>query len=147
MGGAPVDEIVAVDAGENHVAETPARQSFRRVFWLVRIQRWRCPTGLDAAKSAAPRAGIAHEHDRCSGAGLLGAAATAPTVTDVRAAGFFADGVEVQAAEVGLYGSKRGGFCGVGNWSFEPWGKSCMRTFVTWRADEDGLAGVFIRCW
>lgn len=97
--GAAVDEVVTVDAGEDDVAQAPAGESLGRVLGLMGIQGWRRAARLDAAEAAAAGAGVAHEHNGGRGGALVGAA---PALGDVGAAGLLADGVQLEAAQVGL---------------------------------------------
>ena len=92
MGGATVGEVVAVDGGEDHVAEPPPLERFGGVFGFVRVEGWGRARGFDGAEAAAARAGVAHEHNGGCGSRFGGAT---PAVADVGAAGFFADGMEV----------------------------------------------------
>lgn len=116
--GAAVGEIVPVDTGQHHVAEAPAGQRFGCVFGLVRVERRRGARGLDGAEAAAAGAGVAHEHDGGSRARFVGAA---PAAADVRAFGLFADGVQVQAPEVGFNTLV---VIVVGDGGLEPFGKA-----------------------
>lgn len=65
----------------------------------MRVQGWRSLGSLDAAEPTASRARVAHEHDgRCRGRLV----APAPTVGNIRASRLFADGVQIQSAQVVL---------------------------------------------
>lgn len=96
---AAVAQVVAVHGRQDNVAKSPARKRLGRVLGLVRVQgRWRLGR-LDGAEAAAPRARVAHQHDGGRRGGFLG---PAPAVGDVGASRFFADGVQVEAAQVVL---------------------------------------------
>ena len=55
---------ITIDAGQDNVAKTPAAYCFGSVFWLVRVQRWRCPRSLYRAEPAPASACIAHQLQR-----------------------------------------------------------------------------------
>lgn len=99
---------------------------------FVRVQRRRRARGLDGAEAAAARAGVAHEHDGGGGGGFV---AAAPAVGDVGAAGLFADGVEVEAAQVGFYLFVVGV---VGDGGLEPGGEARDCFLFAGGADERG---------
>ena len=67
------------------------------MFWLVRIEGRRGAGCLYGAEAAAACAGVAHKHDGSGGSGFVGAA---PAVGDIGAAGLFAHGMQVEAAQV-----------------------------------------------
>src|SRR3954452_21576588 len=84
--GALVGQVVAVDAGDDRMAQAHARDRARHARRLERVVP-RGLAGLDVAEPAAPRARVAEDHER-RGAAL-------PALADVRAGGLLADGVEV----------------------------------------------------
>ena len=87
---------------------------------LVGVERGRAAVSLDTAEAAAAGAGVAHEHDGGGGGRLVGAA---PALADVGAAGLLADGVQVQAAQVGLDLPKVAVLAGRGDRGLEPLGQ------------------------
>lgn len=94
-----VGKVVAVDARQDDVTQTPAGQRLGRVLRLVRVQRRGLPIRLDAAEPAAASAGIAHQHDGRRSGSLVG---PAPALADIGTPGLLAHGVQVQTSEVGL---------------------------------------------
>lgn len=99
MPRAAVDEVVAVDAGEDDVAQAPAGEGLSRVLGLVGVEGRGRAARLDAAEAAAAGARIAHEHDGGRGGALVGAA---PALRDVGAARLLADRVQAEPAQVRL---------------------------------------------
>src|ERR1700733_3380366 len=88
-GGALVGEVVAVDRGDDGVAQSHARDRARDAGGLERVVPGGL-AGLDVAEATAARAGVAEDHER-GGASL-------PALADVRAGGLLADGVQVLIA-------------------------------------------------
>lgn len=110
------------------------------MFGLVRVESRGGARRFHGAEAAAARAGVAHEHDGGGGGRFV---AAAPAVRDVGAAGFFADGVEVEAAEVGSDFLVVGV---VGDGRLEPGGKAGDGFLFAGGADErrarfDGWVG------
>ncbi len=89
-GGALVGQVVAVDGGDDRVAQAHARDRARDAGGLERVVPGGL-AGLDVAEAAAARAGVAEDHER-GGAAL-------PALADVRAGGLLADGVQVLRAD------------------------------------------------
>lgn len=100
------------------------------------IQRSGPATRLDTAEAATAGTGIAHEHD---GSGSGGFVAAAPAVGDVGTAGFLADGVEVQAAQIFLEALV---VLGVWDGGFQPGWETGHLLFAAGGADESGFEGV-----
>lgn len=141
MPRATVCEVVAVNNCEDHVPQTPPRERFSGMFGLIGIEWRRSPRCLDAAEAAAARAGVAHQHDSRGGGGFV---AAAPAVADIRAAGFFADRVQIQAAQVVLdlfvvLAVRDGGF--------EPFGEAGYGFLFAFGAHEGGFEGVGFGRW
>jgi hypothetical protein len=87
----PVQQVIAIDHGHHDVLERHSTESLGHVFGFPDIDgpsRLPCPYGAEPAPA---RARIAEEHDRRY--------ALAPALADIRAVGFFADGVEVERAK------------------------------------------------
>ena len=96
VGGAAVGQVVAIDAGDDHVAEAHGGGDAGDVGGLVGVEG---ETGFcfgDGAEAAAASAEVAEDHE--------GRLAAVEALVDVGAAGGFADGVEVEAAQVALEG-------------------------------------------
>src|ERR1700683_2281030 len=89
-GGALVGQVVAVDGRDDGVAQAHARDRAGDAGWLERVVPGGL-AGLDVAEAAAPRAGVAEDHER-GGAAL-------PALADVGAGGLLADGVQVLGAD------------------------------------------------
>ena len=85
-GGAVVGEVVAVDAGDDRVAQAHLGDAARDAGGLERVVPRRL-AGLDVAEAAAPRARVAEDHER-RGSAL-------PALADVGAGGLLADRVQV----------------------------------------------------
>lgn len=100
------------------------------------IQRSGPPARFNTAETATAGAGIAHEHDGSSGSGFV---AAAPAVGNIGAAGFLADSVEVQAAQVFLEALV---VLGVGDGGFQPGWKTGHLLFAAGGADESGFKSV-----
>mmetsp|Transcript_23560 Transcript_23560/g.73942 ORF Transcript_23560/g.73942 Transcript_23560/m.73942 type:complete len:259 (-) Transcript_23560:266-1042(-) len=96
---AAVGHVVAVDAREHHVLDTPARDGFRRVERLGVIRRRRRLRRFHGAEAAAPGARVAEQHD--------GSRAAVPALADVRALRLLADRREPQLPHRGLELPKR----------------------------------------
>ena len=88
--GALVGQVVAVDGGDDGVAQAHARDRARDARGLERVVPGRL-AGLDVAEAAAARARVAEDHER-GGAAL-------PALADVGAGGLLADGVQVLRAD------------------------------------------------
>ena len=88
--GALVRQVVAIHRGDDGVAQPHARDRARHAGGLQRIVP-RGATGLDIAEPAAPRAGVAEDHER-RGAPL-------PALPDVGAGGLLAHGVQLLVAD------------------------------------------------
>ena len=84
MGCSSVREVIAVDGGEDDIAEPPAAESFSGFFRLKGVEGGRAAGGLDGAEAASAGAGVTHEH-YCSGGG--GFRRATPAGGDVWAAG------------------------------------------------------------
>jgi hypothetical protein len=89
--GASVEQIVAVDHGEHHVLKRHRRDGPRHVLGLAHVDLSAGVAGRHGAEAAAARADVAEQHH--------GRGALAPALAHVRAAGLFADGVQVELAE------------------------------------------------
>jgi hypothetical protein len=130
---AAIGQVVAVHDGEHHVAQAPSAEGLGGVFGLVGVEGWRGTRRLDGAEAAAARARVAAQHDGgCCG----GFVAAAPAVADVWAFCLFADGVQVQAAEV-LFDLLV--VCIRGDWCLEPFRQSCDGLLAAFWAHFDGL--------
>mmetsp|Transcript_71663 Transcript_71663/g.181005 ORF Transcript_71663/g.181005 Transcript_71663/m.181005 type:complete len:223 (+) Transcript_71663:870-1538(+) len=77
-----IRQVVAVDHRQHNVVHIPLFHGLGNVLGLLGIQRWRCPRGGNGTKSATTRACVAHDHHRSR--------ARRPTLSSIRAAGFFA---------------------------------------------------------
>src|SRR5260370_39628453 len=91
---AAILEVVAIDAGDYHVAQLHLARHAGDVGRLIGIELHVVLSGiefLDAAKSAAARAALAENHE--------GGRATVEALVDVRAARLFADGVQLAFAQ------------------------------------------------
>src|ERR1700722_10796062 len=88
-GGALVGQVVAVDGGDDCVAQAHARDRACNAGGLERVVPGGL-AGLYVAEAAAPGAGVAEDHER-GGAAL-------PALADVGAGGLLADGVQVLVA-------------------------------------------------
>src|SRR5438552_3616294 len=84
--GAAVAQVVAVDAGDDDVAQTELGDGLRQMTGLVRIRRERTAV-RHIAEGAAPRADVAEDHE--------GRGAFAEAFGDVRARRFFAHRVQL----------------------------------------------------
>ena len=82
---AAVAQVVAVDAGDHHIAQAERADRRRQLCRLIGVGRQRPAMG-DVAEGAAPRADVAEDHE--------GRGATAETLADIGAARFFADRVQ-----------------------------------------------------
>ena len=87
---AAVAQVIAVNAGDDHVFELERRNGFGQVFRFTGIQRVG-PSVPDVAEWAAARAFVAHDHE--------GGRAVAEAFADIGAGCFFADGNEFVAAQ------------------------------------------------
>ena len=92
--GAAVEQVVAVDHRHDDVLQRQLRERPRHVLGLAHVDRAARVAGGDRAEAAPARARVAEEHH--------GRGALAPALAHVRAAGFLADRVQVEAAERGL---------------------------------------------
>lgn len=91
---AAVGLVVAIDAGDDGIAQTHSRDSFgdaERLFFIGRTGRSSAGHG---AKSAGARADISQNHE--------GGGAVVPAFAHVGAAGAFANGVEIERAHDAL---------------------------------------------
>ena len=88
--GALVGQVVAVDRGDDRVAQAHARDRARHARRLERVVPGRL-AGLDVAEAAAARAGVAEDHERRR--------AALPALADVRAGRLLADRVQVLRAD------------------------------------------------
>lgn len=133
--GAAVGQVVAVDAGEDDVAQPPAGQGLCGVLGLVGVEGRGPAVRLDAAEAAPARAGVAHEHDG-GGGGVLVVAA--PALADVGAPGLLADGVQAQPPQVRLDLAEVGIGARRGDRGLEPLGQAGDGLLAPGRADLDG---------
>ena len=85
--GAEVREIVAIDRGEDHVAELHAGAGLGDACGFSRVKLGGPPVG-DGAVGTVPCADVTQDHE--------GGGAVFPALADVWAAGLLADGVEVE---------------------------------------------------
>src|SRR5215212_11352064 len=86
--GAFVWQIIAADTGHGCVPQVHLLNRFGHSQWLARVEvRWLA--GIDLAEIAAPGTGVAADQK--------GSLAVLPTLEDVRAASFLADGVQILA--------------------------------------------------
>ncbi len=85
-----VAQVVAIDARDDDVRQAERRDRLREVERLVRIERIGTSVA-DVAERAAPRALVAHDHERRG--------ALAEALADVRAARFLADRVQPVLAQ------------------------------------------------
>ena len=90
MPGAAVAQVIAVDAGDDHVFEFQRGNGFGEMARFIGIRRFR-PAVTDIAERAAPRAQVAEDHE-CR-------RAFAETFADVRAGRFFANGMQLLRAQ------------------------------------------------
>jgi hypothetical protein len=91
--GAAITQIVAVDAGNDHIFELERGDRFAEFARLVRVGRQRLAVA-DVAERAAAGADVAEDHE--------GGGAAPEAFADVGAGGFFADGVQLAFAQHGL---------------------------------------------
>jgi hypothetical protein len=87
---AAVAQVVAVDAGDHHVAQLEPGNAVGQIRRLVDIGRQRLAMA-DVAERAAARTDVAENHE--------GRRAAAEAFADIRASGFFADGVQLLLAQ------------------------------------------------
>ena len=87
---AVVGQVVAIDAGDDRMAEPHLRHRAGDAQRLERVVEGRL-AGLDVAEAAAARAGVAEDHERRR--------AALPAVADVRAGGLLADRVQALVAD------------------------------------------------
>ena len=92
MLGAAVGEVVAVDGGDDDVAEAELGDGVGNPGGFAGVERLGV-AGADVAESAGAGAGVAHDHH--------GGVALGPALADVRAGGFLADGDEAVLAHEG----------------------------------------------
>src|SRR5439155_22635976 len=85
-----VAQVVAVDTGDDDVAQVQRGNRLREIERFLRVERQRTPVA-DIAEGAAPRAEIAHDHERRR--------ALAEAFADVRARGLFAHRVQAVLAQ------------------------------------------------
>ncbi len=90
MPRAAVAQVVAIDARDDDVREPQRRDRLRQIGGLLGVERQRAAV-TDVAERAAPRADVAHDHER---RGAFGEA-----LADVRARGFLAHRVQVVLAQ------------------------------------------------
>jgi len=83
MRGTAVGQIVPVHGRDDHMPQSELGDCVGDPRRLVGVERLR-PPGAHVAEAARPRAGVAHDHH--------GGVALRPTLADVRAGGFLADG-------------------------------------------------------
>ena len=88
--GAAVAQVVAVDAGNDDVAQFQVRDAVGEIGWLFGVGRQRFAVA-DVAERAAARADVAEDHE--------GRRAAAEAFADIRAGGFLADGVQLLLAQ------------------------------------------------
>jgi hypothetical protein len=91
--GAAVAQIVAVDAGNDHIFQLSAATDSAEFARFVRVGRQRLAVA-DVAERAAAGADVAEDHE--------GGRAAPEAFADVGAGGFFADGVQLLLAQHGL---------------------------------------------
>ena len=92
VAGAAVGEVVAVDRGDDGVAQPHGGHRLGDVVGLVDVDPGRRSPRGDGAEPAAAGADVAQDHEG-------GGAVLPPTLVDVGAAGLLADGVEVEAVD------------------------------------------------
>mmetsp|Transcript_28988 Transcript_28988/g.84616 ORF Transcript_28988/g.84616 Transcript_28988/m.84616 type:complete len:232 (+) Transcript_28988:685-1380(+) len=80
-------QVVAVDACEHDVVQTPFVDGLGHIYRLLGIQRGWLPARLYGAKTTSPSASVAHDHDGGRGRALL----AAPAFANVRAVRLLAD--------------------------------------------------------
>ena len=88
--GAAIGQVVAVDRGDDDVAQAHARGGRGDLARLERVERIAALARVDGAVAAGARAGVAHDLERRG--------AAAPALADVRAAGLLADRVQAVAS-------------------------------------------------
>ena len=88
--GTTVAQVVAVDAGDHHVVEAHRRDGLGEVGRLIGVEGLGAAVA-DVAEGAAAGADVTHDHE--------GGRALAEAFVDVRARGFFADGVQLVLAQ------------------------------------------------
>mmetsp|Transcript_10040 Transcript_10040/g.25063 ORF Transcript_10040/g.25063 Transcript_10040/m.25063 type:complete len:258 (+) Transcript_10040:535-1308(+) len=99
--GTTVGQIIAIHAGQHHVAQAPATDGACGVLRLLRVEwRWRT-RGLHRTKATGTSALLTHQHDG-GGGGALRLTAAAPTLPDVRTLRLLADGAEAERTNVSL---------------------------------------------
>jgi hypothetical protein len=105
MAGTAVAQVVAVDAGDHHIAQFERGNRLGQVVRLAGIERVG-PAVADVAKRAAAGAFVTHDHE--------GGRALAKTFADIGAAGLFADRDQLVLAQDVLDLIKAGaGTCGL----------------------------------
>ena len=101
VGRTLVGEVVAVDAREDDVIEPDLGDGFPHVRGFVGVE-WFHPPRLDVTEVTAPRAAMAHEHERGRTARVAlvrVGAPTRPALPQIRTVGLLANGVEVVLAQ------------------------------------------------
>ena len=93
MLGAAVAQIVAIDAGHDHILQAHVGDGAREILRLLGVRRFGPAVG-DIAERAAAGADLAENHE--------GRGAVAEAFVDIRAASFFAHGDEPVFAQLGL---------------------------------------------
>ena len=85
--GSTVWQIVSVDDSDDRMAEVHRGDGLGKVLRFFGVQWWRSCDGADGAKPASTRALLTGDHER--------SIAACPTLVDVRATRFFANGVQL----------------------------------------------------
>lgn len=142
MPRAAVRQVIPVNARQHNVSQSPPCQRLGRVLRLVWVQRRRATVCLYGAEAASTCARVTHEHDGCGCGRGIG---TTPAFANVGTAGFFADGVEAQTAQVGFDFAEIGVAAGRRDWGLEPFGEASDGAFAARRADFDGAQFVGFR--
>src|SRR5450432_1507095 len=91
MGRAAVEQIVAVDHGQDHVAQLELGNRARHVLGLTRIDGPARVAGRDRAETAAARARVTEQHH--------GGRARSPALAHIRTARFLADRVQIELTQ------------------------------------------------
>ena len=95
--GTAVEQVVAVDGSDHHIAQVHLRGHVRHLPGFVRVQMkllFRGRSFRDGAEAAAARAKIAQNHK--------GRGSAMEALVNIRAAGGFADSVETPLPEFGF---------------------------------------------
>ena len=86
MAGTTISQVIPIHRCDDYMVKSHQLNSTCKVGWFILIKRTG-PTVRDVTKRATPSADVAHDHKRGS--------AVAKTFPKIRAAGLFADSVEV----------------------------------------------------